>query len=43
MFDCARFDEDDLYHAMDALSGRWVAIEKQLGPAHFIRSTANLV
>jgi transposase len=24
------FDEDDLYDAMDALNGRWVAIEKQL-------------
>lgn len=24
------FDEDDLYAAMDALNGRWVALEKQL-------------
>jgi transposase len=24
------FDEDDLYQAMDALNGRWVAIEKKL-------------
>src|SRR5271169_1622963 len=24
------FDEDDLYEAMDQLSGRWVGMEKQL-------------
>jgi transposase len=34
------FDEDDLYDAMDALNGRWVAIEKQLYKEAFPESVS---